>query len=126
MSFGPFEKVPAMFFARRGRAGVSAAAVAMARDFIDSVLRIEPEKDLVVAFAWHDSRRVREGGGPLVELGPGIDLVTYERSQLPDGVVMRAGELEFAIQIGPEILSATEFRLIDVDGSAEPPKLILR
>lgn len=122
-----YTKPPYSFFASPGTVRVSAAALAMARTFADATRRARPDRGWVVTFDWAESRSVRDPrrGGPWVELGAGLDLVAFERRDIPPGVTETNDGLEFAIKIPAQIVAAAILRLIDVDDCAVS-KLALR
>jgi hypothetical protein len=92
------------------------AALAEARKFSEDVRRVRPDDDWAIAFEWAESRIVRKpADGPRVELGAGLDLVVYERDQLPADVLALFDGVEIAIKISPHVYEKSRERLIDVD-----------
>lgn len=121
-----YTKLPYSFFAPPGVVSVSAAALALARDFDEDTRRVRSAHPWVLAFDWADSRIVRmPKGGPRHELGPGLDLVAYEPADVPPDVVQTIDGLTFAVRIPSNIYERSRERLIDVDDAA-PTKLVLR
>jgi hypothetical protein len=59
------------------------------------------------------------------ELGPGLDLVAFEQSALPDETIHRAEGVTFVIKIPSQVYEASTLRLIDVDEKTFS-KLVLR
>lgn len=122
-----YTRPPYSFFAPPGTVHVSAAALAMACAFADATRHARPDRGWIVTFDWAESRSARDPrrGGPWVELGAGLDLVAFERSDIPPGVTETIDDLEFAIKIPAQIVAAAIVRLIDVDETAVK-KLALR
>jgi hypothetical protein len=117
---------PRWYFARPGEVTVSAAALELARKFDKAVRAVTSDRDWIVTFEWALNRRVRyRPDGPWKDMGPGVDLSTYARSDTPANVTQRVGELEFAIKVPKDIYEQTAERLIDVDETAFS-KLVLR
>lgn len=109
-----YSKPPLNFFAPPGMVKVSTAALEQARRFAEDIGRVRPDDDWVVSFEWAESRSVRHRtGGPREELGPGLALVAYDRSDLPPEVIQTAGELEFAIKIPRKVWGKSKLRMID-------------
>lgn len=110
---------PYSFFAAPGTVRVSASALRMAREFSAQVHATGPGRGLVIAFDWADSRFVRRPvGGPRGELGPGLDIVAYDRADIPADVIQTIDGFDFAVRIPKIIYEARSLRLIDVDASA--------
>lgn len=119
-----YTKPPYSYYAPPGTVGLTAAALELAREFAEQVARAKP--DQVVAFDWAISRSTRRRiDGPREELGPGLDLVSFETARVPKDVTQRLGGVTFAIRIPAEVYQASVQRLIDVDEAAFS-KLVLR
>src|SRR5437764_5528321 len=88
-------------FTSPGLIKVSDAALQMAREFADFLKQDRPDEAWVVGFDWADSRQMRfpRPGGPMQELGPGIDLAGYERRSVPDEVIQTIDGIAFAIKV---------------------------
>lgn len=125
---GPdYSKPPYRDFAPPGIVKVSAAALEQARQFSTEIQgqamlfsnegrRMRPIDDWVVSFEWAESRSVRrQAAGPREEIGPGLIISAYERSELPPEVIQTAGDLEFAIKIPRQVWEKSKSRLIDID-----------
>jgi hypothetical protein len=119
-------KLPHSYFAPPGAVRVSAAALKMAREFDEAVRRATSQDDWIVTFDWAFARSVRQRPGcPTEDIGPGLDLITYARSDTPPEVIQRVEGVTFAIKIPSHIYNASTQRLIDVDETAFS-KLVLR
>jgi hypothetical protein len=119
-----YTKPPYSYYAPPGTIQVSAAALQMAREFGEQVARTKSNQ--VIAFDWAISRGVRRRvDGPMEELGPGLDLVSFEAASVPKEVIQRLDGLTFAIRIPKHVYDASTQRLIDVDETAFS-KLVLR
>lgn len=107
-------------FTSPGLIKVSDAALQLARDFGDFLKQDRPDEDWVVGFDWADSRQMRfpRPGGPMQELGPGIDLAGYERRSVPDEVIQTIDGIAFAIKVPSRVWLNSAKRLIDVDKAA--------
>jgi hypothetical protein len=108
---------------------VSPAALAMAREFAQAARETRPGKDWLVCFDWAYSRTMRfpRPGGPMQELGPGLDLTAYERSEVPKECVDAAQGFEFAVKVPSSVWLHSQRRLIDVDNSTSSLwRLVLR
>jgi hypothetical protein len=111
-----FSKIPYHHFAPPGAVKVSVVALGEARKFSEDVKRVRPDAGWVIVFEWAESRIVRKpADGPRVELGAGLDLVVYERDQLPADVLALFDGVEIAIKISPHVYEKSRERLIDVD-----------
>lgn len=114
-----YSRPPHSFFAAPGAVRVSASALRMAREFSAQVGATMPGCDQVIAFDWADSRFVRRpAGGPRVELGPGLDIVAYDRADIPADVIQTIDGFDFAVRIPKNIYEARSLRLIDIDAGA--------
>ncbi len=121
-----YTKPPFSFFAPPGTMRISASALQMAREFDEQVRRARTDSVRVIAFDWAISRGIRRRvDGPMEELGPGLDLVSFDRSEIPAEVIQRVEGVEFAIKVPSHIYEASVGRLIDVDETALS-KLVLR
>ena len=110
---------PHWYFARPGEVSVSAAALELARNFDKAVRAATSDTDWIVTFEWTLERRVRyRPDGPWQDMGPGLDLSTYARSDTPANVIQRVGELEFVIKVPKDVYEHAVQRLIDVDETA--------
>ena len=116
---------PLSYFVPPGAVTVPDAALALAREFMGDVGSIGSSRDWVVAFDWATSRIMRYPDGREVDLGAGLDIGAYRRSDLPPEVIQREGGLEFAIKVPREIWEASEQRLIDYDATVLS-KVVLR
>lgn len=116
---------PFLYFLLPGAVKVSAAALQFAQDFAGGIKSVGSKPDWVVAFEWSFARTMQYPDGHEVDLGPGLDLGAYRRSDLPPEVIQRAGDLELVIKIPREIWEASEQRLIDYDASVLS-KVVLR
>jgi hypothetical protein len=107
-------------FTSPGLIKVSDAALRTAREFADFLKQDRPDEDWVVGFDWADSRQMRfpRPGGPMQELGPGIDLAGYERRSVPDEVIQTIDGIAFAIKVPSRVWLNSAKRLIDVDPTA--------
>jgi hypothetical protein len=111
-----YTKPPLSNFAPPGVVKVSAAALEQARQFAEDISRVKPDDDWVISFEWAESRAIRRRvDGPREELGAGLALVVYDRSDLPPEVIQTAGDLEFAIKIPSQVWQQSELRTIDID-----------
>ena len=80
----------------------------------------------MVGFEWASARRVRQRpDAPWEDVGPGVDLGAYARSDLPPEVIQHIDGLELVIKIPREVYESSAERLIDVDAAAFS-KLVLR
>jgi hypothetical protein len=124
---GPdYTKPPYSSYAPPGTVRVSAAALAMARDFSEQVRRAKSTGDQLIAFDWAISRGVRRRvDGPMEEIGPGLDLVSFGLGGTPKEVIQRVAGVTFAVRIPRHIYEASAQRLIDIDETAFS-KLVLR
>lgn len=105
---------------------LSPAARDLALAYALKVQETKLKSPTLVVFDWADSRRIREKGtNNWQDLGPGLDLVTYERSQVPASYIIRKDDLEFAVKIPAEVLPRKAKVLIDVDGTV-PRQLVLK
>lgn len=121
-----YRKPPYSFFAPPGTVRVSESALEIARRYADELRRKRPPSEWLLSFDWADERAVRRpSGGPLEELGPGLDLVAYDKGDVPLDVLQTVDGLTFAIKIAAHIYGNSVLRLIDTDDK-EPSKLILR
>jgi hypothetical protein len=116
---------PFLYFLPPGVVKVSAAALQFAQDFAGGISSVGSKPDWVVAFEWSLARTMRYPDGREVDLGAGLDLGAYRRSDLPPEVIQRAGNLELVIKIPREVWEASEHRLIDYDASVLS-KVVLR
>ena len=107
-------------FTSPGLIKVSDAALKMAREFADFLKQDRSDEDWVVGFDWADSRQMRfpRPGGPMQELGPGIDLAGYERRSVPDEMIQTIDDIAFAIKVPSRVWLNSAKRLIDVDSNA--------
>ena len=111
-----YTKPPLSNFAPPGMVKVSAAALEQARQFAEDISRVKPEDEWVISFEWAESRAIRRRvDGPREELGAGLVLVVYDRSDLPPEAIQTAGDLEFAIKIPSEVWRKSALRTIDID-----------
>jgi hypothetical protein len=95
---------------------VSPAAVQTARDFGEQVRRARPAGNRLVAFDWAISRGVRRRvDGPMEELGPGLDLVSFDAARIPREAIHEADGFRFVVKIPREVYQGSAQRLIDVD-----------
>ena len=105
---------------------VSPAAWQIAREFDERVRRSGSYKEWVISFSWGDSRSIRRRiEGPMENIGPGLDIVAYDRSHVPTEVVQQRDGIAFALNIPSRVYEASTERLIDVDETAFS-KLVLR
>lgn len=116
---------PFLYFLPPGAVKVSAAALRFAKDFAGGIKSVGSKQDWVVAFEWSLARTMRYPDGREVDLGAGLDLGAYRRSDLPPEVIQRADDLELVMKIPREIWEASEQRLIDYDASVLS-KVVLR
>jgi hypothetical protein len=96
-------------FAPPGVVSVSAPALEMARKFDKHVKSTRSGDEWVIAF---------DVDGPMEELGPGLDLVAFKRSDVPDEAVQHVEDVTFVIKIPSQVYEASSQRLIDVDEKA--------
>jgi hypothetical protein len=121
-----YTKPPYSFFAPPGAIRVSPSALALAREYSSNVRQLRPDNNWIVGFDWGDTRSIRRRvDGPLENLGAGLDLVAYERADIPSGVVQVLDGIEIAIKVPSRIYQTSRDRVIDTSEGA-PPKLILR
>jgi hypothetical protein len=98
----------------------------MAREFDQQVRRVTSDRDWLVSFDWAFARSARSRPDASFEdVGPGLDLVTYARSDTPPELIQRVGGIEFAIRIPKDVHASSAEGLIDVDETAFS-KLVLR
>ena len=117
---------PAKIFAPPGSIKISDAAWQMAREFDERVRRSKSYEEWVISFNWADSRSIRRRiDGPMEDIGPGLDIVAYDRPDVPAEVVQQRDGIAFAANIPSRIYEASAERLIDVDETAFS-KLVLR
>ena len=113
-------------FAPPGAVEVSPAAWQMAREFDERVRRSKSYKEWVIAFDWADARSIRRRiDGPMEDIGPGLDIVAYDRPDVPPEAVQQRDGIAFAIHIPSRVYEASTERLIDVDETAFS-KVVLR
>jgi hypothetical protein len=112
-------------FVAPGMIEVSAEAFTLARAFLDGVKQTQSVADWIVCFDWAYSRKVRKNFGPMLELGPGVDLVMYERSYVPEDRIQSRDGIEFAIGVPVSAYINSVRRLIDVEGD-DGSRLVLR
>jgi hypothetical protein len=113
-------------FAPPGSIKISNDAWKLAREFDERVRRSRSYKEWVISFNWGDSRSIRRRiDGPMEDVGPGLDIVAYDRADVPTEAVRRKDGIAFAIKIPSRIYEASIQRLIDVDETAFS-KLVLR
>lgn len=117
---------PYEYFTPPGVVGVSEAALTMSREFDEHVKRTISADGWVVGFEWFTRQRVRlRPDAPWEDLGPGLGLGAYARSDVPPGAIHRVDGVAFVIKIPREVYAASPERLIDVDPTA-PSKFVLR
>jgi hypothetical protein len=119
------DESPFRYFLPPGVITVTTAALRFAQDFAGGVNSVKSKSDWVAAFEWSLARTMRYPDGREIDLGAGLDLGAYRRSDLPPEVIQRIGDLEFVIKIPREVWEASEQRLIDYDPSVLS-KVILR
>jgi hypothetical protein len=108
------------------RISLSLSARDLALAYALKVNETSPDRRFLVVFDWADERRARQKGtNNWHDLGPGLDLVAYHRSQVPAPCVVRADDFEFAVKIPAEVLPRKADILIDVDGTV-PHQLVLK
>lgn len=111
-----YTRPPYSYFAPPGTVTVAAAAMVQARKFAEDMGRARPDDDWVISFEWAESRSVRrQVGGPREEIGPGLILSAYDRSELPPEVIQTTGDQEFVVKIPRQVWEKSKLRLIDVD-----------
>lgn len=110
-------KLPLDWFTRPGTVTISPAALTMAKEFRDEIVRTNPGEDWVVCFDWADSRRARKarGSNEWIDLGSGLDLTGYERFKVPAEAIQVADGLEVLIKIAESVLKNSKRKLIDID-----------
>jgi hypothetical protein len=95
---------------------VSAAALQMAREFGEQVRHARPERVRLVAFDWAISRGIRRRvDGPMEELGPGLDLVSFDAAHIPREAIHETDGFLYVVKIPREVYDFSAQRLIDVD-----------
>jgi len=117
----PFEEL----FLKAGPVRVSEAALQMALEFADAI-GAEPGGRRLVAFDWAESyfhprnrmARHRRMVGACLLLG------AFERHEVPEDCIERAGRFEYAVQMPSEVLAQCVERFIDVD-ETKPFRLAL-
>lgn len=126
MTSDQYSRPPYSFLAPPGVVEVSGSALRMARNFAADIHASASMRYYIVSFDWADSRSVRRPpGGPMVELGPGLDLAAYDPADIPDGVMQTVDDFSFAVKIPGHIYARSQLRLIDTD-TASPSGLVLR
>src|SRR5215216_1066930 len=114
------------FFTPPGAVSVSPAALKMVREFGARVGRAPSDGSCVTGFEWCFARSVRSRpDAPWEDVGPGLGLGAYTRSDLPPQVIQRIEGVELVIKIPQDIYEGSTERLIDVDPTALF-KLVLR
>jgi hypothetical protein len=117
---------PFSVFAPPGSIRISDEAWNLAREFDERVRRSRSYKEWVISFDWGDSRSIRRRiDGPMEDVGPGLDIVAYDRTDVPNEAVQRKDGIMFAIKIPSRIYQLSVHRLIDVDETAFS-KVVLR
>jgi hypothetical protein len=120
------EMIPLDAFAPPGLVNISDAALELARAFQQALKERQPDTDLVVVFDWAEGRQFRlKDADEWRELGPGIDLGAFRRSQIPDGVIHPVRGVELAVKISRDVYERAHRRLIDRDDGVLS-KLVLR
>lgn len=116
---------PYFYFTPPGTIAVSSRALEKARVFLDEAKQREPSKDWLVAFNWGDTRRYRniKAGIGWQDLGPGIDIVAYERQDVPPQAIHDIGGTDIVIAIAKSIWEQAIEKMIDIDESGQ---IILR
>lgn len=121
-----YTKPPYSFFAPPGVVRVSPSALALAREYASKVRQLRSDNNWIVGFDWADTRSIRRRvDGPLEELGAGLDLVAYERADIPAAVVHALDGFEIAIKVPSRVYESSRYRLIDTSEEAAS-KLVLR
>ena len=114
------------FFAPPGAVRVSPAALKMVQEFGGRVRRAPSDANWISGFEWFFARSIRpRPDAPWEDMGPGLALGAYARSDLPPAAVQRIGGVELVIKIPRHVYESSTERLIDVDAIA-PFKLVLR
>jgi hypothetical protein len=120
-----YSKPPYSFFAPPGIVKISEPALQMARRFFETISETKTS-DWIISFDWAESRFFRKPAhGPRIELGAGLDIVAYDRVDVPSEVIQSIDGLDLAIKIPSSIYEKSTLRLIDVD-ETEVSKLTLR
>jgi hypothetical protein len=102
------------------------AALELARKFRRELKEQDASKDWVIGFSWAIERRMRwPKGGPLRDLGPGLDLAAYDRRQIDASRLRRADGLDYIVDIPAEVARSSRLGWIDRD-DAEFSQLVLR
>jgi hypothetical protein len=111
---------PYTWFTPPGLVRISTRAMDLARDFAAQAAQQAPDKDWVVAFNWADSRQYRDilAGMNWMDLGPGLDVVAYERREVPPQAIDVVEEMDVFVVIPSSILDRSSQKLIDVDEEA--------
>jgi hypothetical protein len=100
------------------------AALELARKFRRELKEQDASKEWVIGFSWAIERRMREPkGGPMRNLGPGLELRPFERREVPAAQLRSGGEFDYLIDIPAAV--AADASLIDLDGT-QPSRLTLR
>jgi hypothetical protein len=102
------------------------AALKLALAFHRELKEQDASKEWVIGFSWAIERRMREPkGGPMRNLGPGLDLAAYDRRQIDASRLRRADGLEYIVDIPAEVARSSRLGLIDRD-DGEFSQLVLR
>ena len=116
----PFEEL----FLKAGPVRVSEAALQMALEFADAI-GAEPGGRRLVAFDWAESISIQKpDGSPPQDVGACLLLGAFERHEVPEDCIERAGRFEYAVQMPSEVLAQCVERFIDVD-ETKPFRLAL-
>lgn len=111
-------------FLKAGTVRVSESALQMAIEFADAV-GARPGGRRLVAFDWAESISIQKpDGSPPMDVGACLLLGAFERYEVPDDCIERAGHIEYAVQMPREVLAQCVERRIVVDES-KPFRLAL-
>lgn len=109
----------ATYFLLSGKIGVSSAALALARAFLEQASLAQPREDWIVTFDWAYSRRRRKTpGGEWQDLGAGLDIAVYPRRRVPDRAIRRIDGMEVAFKMPQRVLEESREQRVDVDPGA--------
>lgn len=99
-------------FNHAGALRLSDDALAMALEFAASI-GAGPQGRRLVSFDWSRTQSFRKSrDAEWQDIGPGLALVAYERSEVPPYAVHRQGGLAFAAKIPTDVLANHPERLI--------------
>lgn len=100
-------------FTPPGTIRVTEAALELAKKFQASI-----PAGWIVVFRWYDGRRERASKeAPWVDMGPGLDLGTFQTGDIPEKAFYHAGSFRYAVLIRADIVESHPLKTIDLMGS---------